>query len=62
MTTTKTQNAKRPTPAELRRFGWRRLAEIYRHATPAVRQAIVNEARRCGYTPRVVLGVNSWQR
>ena len=46
----------------IRRLSWGRLARIYdsRRADRAVRQAIEREARRCGYTPATILGLNRW--
>lgn len=45
----------------IERMGWKRLAAIYQAAEPgsAVRRAINAEARRCGYTPRVILALNA---
>jgi hypothetical protein len=42
-------------------LGWRRLAAIYASARPgsATRKAINAEARRCGYTPHVILAINA---
>ena len=42
-------------------LGWKRLAGLYRAARPGspVRKAINRECRRCGYTPRVILGLNA---
>jgi hypothetical protein len=39
---------------------WSQLARIYhaKAATPAVRNAIRREAKRCGYEPGMVLGLN----
>jgi len=44
----------------IEKLGWKRLARIYLAARPgsAVRKAINAEARRCGYTPRVILALN----
>lgn len=41
-------------------LGWKRLARIYDANRPnsPIRKAINAEARRCGYTPRVILGLN----
>lgn len=46
----------------LRKLTWGRLARIYnaRRADRKVRRAIEREARRCGYTPATVLGLNRW--
>ncbi len=45
----------------IEKLGWKRLARIYYAAQPgsAVRRAIHNECRRCGYTPRIVLGIHA---
>lgn len=42
-------------------LGWKRLAAIYESHAPgsAVRKAINAEARRCGYTPRTILALNT---
>ena len=42
-------------------LGWRRLAKIYYANQPnsAIRKAIETEARKCGYTPSVILGLNA---
>ena len=42
-------------------LGWKRLARIYGAAKPGgpVRKAINAEARRCGYTPRMILALNA---
>ncbi len=44
----------------IRTLTWGQLARIYhaKAATPAVRNAIRREARRCGYEPGMVLGLN----
>jgi len=44
----------------IRMLAWRQLARIYhaKVATPAVRNAIRREAKRCGYEPGMVLGLN----
>lgn len=44
----------------IRALTWGQLARIYhaKAATPAVRNAIRREARRCGYEPGMVLGLN----
>jgi len=41
-------------------LGWARLARLWRAARPGsrVRRMIGNEARRCGYTPRVILALH----
>lgn len=71
--TRKTHNTKKPTTLEWlmhrNRKGTRRietltfgrLSRIYRSrkTTPAIRRAIRNECRRCGYT-LAVLGLNRW--
>jgi len=46
----------------IRTLTWGRLARIYdaKATTPAMRSAIRREARRCGYEPRMVLGLNRW--
>ncbi len=43
------------------KLSWNRLARIYYAARPnsPVRKAINAECRRLGYTPRVILGINS---
>ena len=42
-------------------LGWKRLATIYYANRPGskIRQAINAEARRCGYTPWVILACNA---
>ena len=42
-------------------LGWKRLAATYSAERPGspVRKMIEREARRCGYTPRVVLALNA---
>ena len=42
-------------------LGWKRLAAIYYANKPgsAIRKAINAEARRCGYTPSTILGLNA---
>ncbi|MCY2928180.1 MAG: hypothetical protein NTV86_01555 [Planctomycetota bacterium] len=42
-------------------LGWKRLAALYYANKPgsAVRKSIEREARRCGYTPRVILAINA---
>jgi len=42
-------------------LGWKRLAKMYFDAKPGspIRKAINAEARRCGYTPRVILALNA---
>ena len=42
-------------------LGWKRLAHIYYAHRPnsPVRRAINAEARRCGYTPRIILALNA---
>ena len=44
----------------IRTLTWGQLARIYhaKAATPAVRNAIRREAKRCGYEPEMVLGLN----
>jgi hypothetical protein len=41
-------------------LGWGRLARIFNTSEPnsAVRRIILAECRRCGYTPRMILGLN----
>ena len=41
-------------------LGWKRLAAIYCASRPGsrIRKTIEAEARRCGYTPRTILGLN----
>ncbi|MCC6579523.1 MAG: hypothetical protein IT440_03720 [Phycisphaeraceae bacterium] len=43
-------------------LSWGRLARIYnaRSTTADIRKAIENAARRCGYKPAVILGLNRW--
>ena len=43
-------------------LSWGRLNRIYhsRNATPQIRQAIERAARRCGYRPQTILGLNAW--
>ena len=55
--TAATRNGRRRIEA----LGWKRLARIYAAARPgsAVRKAINAEARRCGYTPRTILGLHA---
>ncbi len=45
----------------IERLGWKRLAGIYIVNAPGsdTRKAIAAEARNCGYTPSVILGLNS---
>jgi hypothetical protein len=43
----------------IERLGWRRLASIYQAGDAKVRQAIKNEARRCGYTPSTILALHA---
>lgn len=73
--TTKTTNTK-PAPETLewllaagrngvRRIdtlSWGRLGKIYRsrNATRQIRQAIERAARRCGYCPQTIMGLNAW--
>lgn len=68
MKTTKTnaKNAKRRVAGifggrRIDRMAWRTLARIYQAARPgsAARKMINAECRRCGYTPRIVLGLNA---
>ena len=42
-------------------LGWKRLAKIYYANKPnsPIRRAINAEARKCGYTPRVILACNA---
>ena len=42
-------------------LSWKHLAAIYSDVKPgsAIRKAINAEARRCGYTPSVILALNS---
>lgn len=48
--------------ARIRRLSWGQLARIYRSAkaTRATRGLIEREARRCGYRPATILGLNRW--
>ena len=45
----------------IEKLGWKRLARIYSAAQPnsLVRKAIDAECRRCGYTPRTILGLHA---
>lgn len=45
----------------IERLSWKRLTAIYYANRPGsrTRQAINREARRCGYTPRTILGLNA---
>ena len=45
----------------IEKLGWKRLARIYDANRPnsPIRRAINAEARRLGYTPRVILGLNA---
>ena len=45
----------------IEKLSWKRLAGIYYAAKPGskIRKAINAEARRCGYTPRTILGLNA---
>jgi len=43
----------------IERLGWRRLARIYEAGGAKVRRAILNEARRCGYTPSTILALHA---
>jgi hypothetical protein len=70
MTTTKTTKASetydwltatcRNGRRRIETLGWKRLASLYYAARPdaEVRRAIEREARRCGYTPRAILGLH----
>ena len=42
-------------------LGWRRLAKIYyaNQQNSPIRKAIETEARKCGYTPSVILGLHA---
>ena len=42
-------------------LSWKRLAKIYYANQPnsRIRRAINAEARKCGYTPRVILAINA---
>ena len=44
----------------IEKLGWKRLAGIYSDAAPSsgTRRIINAEARRCGYAPRTILGLN----
>ena len=55
--TTRGRSGRRPVET----LGWKRLAAIYYANRPGskIRQAINAEARRCGYTPRVILACNA---
>ena len=43
------------------KLGWKRLARIYLANRPGsrIRKAINAEARRCGYTPRTIIGLHA---
>ena len=45
----------------IEKLSWKRLAKIYYANRPGsrIRKAINSEARRCGYTPRTILGLNA---
>ena len=45
----------------IEKLSWKHLAKIYYAAKPGsnIRKAINSEARRCGYTPRTILGINA---
>lgn len=45
----------------IEKLSWKRLARIYYANRPnsPIRKAIISECRKCGYTPRVILGLNS---
>lgn len=63
--TKKQQKAQKATPTlnghNIERMSWKTLARLYYAAQPgsAVRKAINAEARRCGYTPRVILACHA---
>ena len=44
----------------IEKLGWKRLARMYYANRPnsPIRKAIQAECRRCGYTPRIILGLN----
>ena len=44
-------------------LSWGRLARIHaaRKSGPEVRRNIEREARRCGYEPATILGLNAWK-
>ena len=43
------------------KLSWKRLAQIYLANRPGsrIRKAINAEARRCGYTPRTIIGIHA---
>ena len=43
------------------KLSWKRLARIYLANRPGsrIRKAINAEARRCGYTPRTIIGIHA---
>ncbi len=45
----------------IEKLGWKHLARIYNANQPGskIRKAINAEARRCGFIPRVVIGLHS---
>lgn len=45
----------------IQNLGWKHLARIYLANRPggAIRRAIEREARRCGYTPRIILALHA---
>ena len=45
----------------IEKLGWKRLARIYLANVPGsrIRKAINAEARRCGYTPRTIIGLHA---
>ncbi|OPZ66456.1 MAG: hypothetical protein BWY82_03001 [Verrucomicrobia bacterium ADurb.Bin474] len=47
----------------IRTLSWGRLSRIYysKTAEQAVRRLIEREARRCGYVPEMILGLNRWE-
>ena len=45
----------------IRTLSWGRLARIYQRSGRDIRHAIEREARRLGYRPEVVLGLNEWK-
>ena len=53
--------AKTPRGRRIEILSWKRLAKIYYANKPnsPIRRAINAEARKCGYTPRVILAINA---
>ena len=53
--------ANTPRGRRIETLTWKRLAKIYYANQPnsPIRRAINAEARKCGYTPRVILAINA---